>query len=73
MAHTIKKTEPEHVRDITPHYEEVELDVQKKCDHSFDYTSSDSIKCSKCHFGLFIGLGDHIKDGHLYNYNKLII
>lgn len=73
MAHIVKKQEPEHTRDVTPHYEEIELDSPKSCDHFFEFVTSSSIKCNKCHVGFYIGQGDYIENGHLYHSGNLVI
>jgi hypothetical protein len=42
-------------------------------EHLFSYKSAREIQCGKCGFGLFIGLGDRLKEGHLYHYDQIII
>jgi hypothetical protein len=49
-------------------------DMSKRVEHEhvFEYESAREIKC-KCGFGLVVGFGDTLKDGHLYHFEKLIV
>lgn len=53
--------------------QDIEVGQRNKCDHFFEMRRSDEIKCVKCNTGFFIGLGDKVKNGHLYHNDKLII
>ena len=53
--------------------EEIKLRKPKRCKHFFEYVRANEIKCQKCHFGLFIGPGERLKDGHLYKGETKII
>lgn len=44
-----------------------------KCEHYFLQDGSRGIKCHRCGIGFFVGVGDVLKDGHLYHSNKLIV
>ena len=41
--------------------------------HYFVRVSGNSAQCKKCNWGFDLEIGDEIKDGHLYNYDKIII
>lgn len=48
------------------------MEDRRRHEHVFKQIKSREIKCS-CGMGLFIGVGDIIKEGHLYHNGKLII
>lgn len=52
---------------------QVELKKPKPCKHQFVYRKAQEIVCEKCKMGLFLSLGDYLKDGHLYREDKLIL
>ena len=49
------------------------LKEPKKCEHYFMYLTAGQVKCKNCHIGFFLGIGDSLKEGHLYRQNKLVL
>lgn len=43
------------------------------CEHHMQLMKAREIKCVKCGMGLFIGIDDVVKDGHLIHAGKRII
>ena len=50
-----------------------EMKKPTKCEHYFMYVKAGQIECKNCRMGLYLDVGDLLKDGHLYKNNKLII
>lgn len=49
-----------------------DMGLRDKHNHGFGMVNSREIKCS-CGMGLFIGVGDSLKEGHLYHEGQFII
>ncbi len=63
-----------------PYFTDYKADITRvedrkppKCEHFFFPYKAGQAECEKCHMGLFLDVGDTIKDGHIYRGNKLIV
>jgi len=43
------------------------------CEHYFEMVSGRQAECQKCHIGFFLGPKEHVKDGHIYHNETLVI
>jgi hypothetical protein len=68
------KNLPPSTDEYWEHAEVYVRDMEKKPKHKHTFTevSVREIKCN-CGVGFFIGVGDKIKDGHLYHDDKFVI
>ncbi len=64
----------------TEYFTKYEADITKvedrkppNCDHYFFYVKAGQVQCKKCYAGLFLNIGDLLKDGHIYSKGKLVI
>lgn len=44
-----------------------------KGEHTFDYISGTEVMCRKCPLGYIVGPEEHIKDGHIYKGEILLV
>lgn len=51
----------------------VNEEVYKDCNHYFLLVRAKEAQCKFCNWGIFLGPGDEINDGHLYTGGKKII
>ena len=49
------------------------LEDPQACEHYFEETGTGEIGCKKCGVGYFIGVGDTIRDGCLFHFDKKVI
>jgi hypothetical protein len=63
-----------------PYFTDYKADITRvedkkppKCEHYFFYYKAGQAECKNCHMGLYMEVGDLLKDGHLYRGNKLIV
>lgn len=50
-----------------------EIKPKDKCEHFFRYVTAREIHCDKCGCGYFLGVGDELRNGHLYYEGTLIV
>lgn len=48
-------------------------EMNKDCRHHFLLIRPNQAQCKICNFGLFLELGDEVKDGKLYREGRVII
>lgn len=47
--------------------------INQPCEHYFRLVSGREAQCQNCNWGLFLGAGDEIRDGHLYVNDERIV
>ena len=69
MAKKLEPIEPVEKAEVN----DIVLKELKKCEHNFEMRKSGEAKCGKCHFGIYLGPDDKVKNGHLYYRGKLVL
>lgn len=69
----MSRLEPLDEKKLEGEVVDIPLREPKKCEHYFEYASSQEIECVECGVGLYVGFGDIVQDGHLYHEGELVV
>lgn len=67
------KLPPVDTEQLGGEHTEIEVKQKARCTHDLYYVTAQDARCRLCQMGVYIGLGDYLKNGHLYHGNEKII